>query len=103
MHVASKPQNQKTHQCSKPRQIDGSRPFNGREGVQHSPTLRRPPHDAALRDNHLERGLLEVRKVRFGGVGDDEAVVAAVVGLADGGLHADLGGDAGDDQVSHPA
>ena len=30
---------------------------------------------------------------------EDEALVAAVVGLADGGVHADLGGHAGDDEA----
>ena len=40
---------------------------------------------------------------RAGAVGQDQALVAAVVGLAHGGVHADVGGDAGQDQVGDAA
>jgi hypothetical protein len=52
-----------------------------------------------LRADHVQRGALEFREVALGGVLDQQAVVAAVVGFAHGGLHAHLGGDAGKDQM----
>ena len=41
-----------------------------------------PADDRALRHDHLERRLLEVREVRLGRVAHHQAVVPAVVGLA---------------------
>src|SRR5580693_3343320 len=54
-----------------------------------------PAEDAALRLDHLEPHLLELRKVRADAILRHEAVVAAVVGLAHGGIDADFRGDAG--------
>src|SRR5207245_933876 len=46
-----------------------------------------------------ERSLLELGKVALGRVLDQQALVAAVVRLAHRGLHADLGRDAGQEQM----
>ena len=60
---------------------------------------RRPADDAALRDDHLDHRGVELREVARRAVGDEQAFVAAVVGLAHRRLHADLGGHAADQQV----
>ncbi len=64
---------------------------------------RGPADDAALGAHHVERGRLECREVAFGAVLQQQAVVAAVVGLAHAGLHADLGGHAAEHQVGDAA
>ena len=58
-----------------------------------------PAEDPALRGDHFEADPLELGKVRTDAVGEHQALVAAVVRLPDRGVHADLGGDAGDDQA----
>ena len=58
-----------------------------------------PAEDAALGLDHLEADALELGEIRTDAVGYDEALVAAVVGLPGGGVHAHLGGDAGDEQL----
>ena len=60
---------------------------------------RGPADDAALGDDHVERRLLEGREVGLRRVLDEEAVEAAVVGLAERRLDADLRRDARDDEV----
>ena len=50
--------------------------------------------------DHGESGGVKFREVRPGAIGRHEAVIAAVVGLADGGVDADLGGDTGDDELA---
>ena len=42
---------------------------------------------------------MELREIGRAAVGQDDAAVTAVVSLAHGGVDADLGGDAGDDQI----
>src|SRR4051812_68483 len=68
------------------------------KGVEQ--VLRRadPAEDPALGGDHPQRDLVELREVGAAAVLDHEALEAAVVGLAHGRVHADLGGDAGDDQ-----
>ena len=65
--------------------------------------VRDPAEDAALRGDHLQPHRLELRKVRADAVLRHQAVVAAVVGLAHGGVDADLGGDAGHDELRDAA
>ncbi len=60
---------------------------------------RDPAEDAALRGDHRQADPLELGEVGADAVRQHEALVAAVVGLADGGVHAHLGGDAGDDSA----
>ena len=64
---------------------------------------RRPSDDGALRADHVERRRLEGGKVARGRVLDQQAFVAAVVGLAHRGLHADFGRDAGEDELGDAA
>src|SRR5260370_8228567 len=70
-----------------------------RERGAHRGEGRGPAHDAALRAHHLERGLLEGGEVALGGVLHEQTLVAAVVGLPHRGLHAHLGGHAGEEKV----
>jgi len=53
-----------------------------------------------LRRDHGEGGVVEWREIRGSAVGEDEAVVAAVVRLAHRRRDAHLGGDAADDQLA---
>src|SRR5215469_8441228 len=62
-----------------------------------------PTEDAALRLDHPQPDLLEFREVRTHAIGNNEAVVAAVVGFAHRGVDANLGGDPADDQLSDAA
>ena len=57
-----------------------------------------PAEDAALGLDHLEADAVELREVGGAAVGEHDAAVAAVVGLADRRVHADLGGHAADEQ-----
>src|SRR5260370_19855336 len=70
---------------------------------EHVSRARHPAENAALGLDHLETHLLEFGKVRADAVLGDQAVVAAVVGLADGGVDAHFGGDAGDDELGDAA
>lgn len=72
------------------------------DSIQYGSDLRggsRPAYDAALRANHFERDAFEFGEVAFSGVLHQQAFVAAIVGFAHGGLHADFGGDAADDEM----
>ena len=60
---------------------------------------RDPAEDAALGGDHPEPHLVELREVGADAVREHEALEAAVVGLADGGVHAHLGRDAGHDEA----
>src|SRR6266496_3801860 len=71
-------------------------------GGERGKELRRiadPAEDAALCLDHLQRHPLELWEVRCHAVREYQAVVAAIVRLADGGVDADLGGHAADDQA----
>ena len=65
--------------------------------------VRYPAEDAALRLDHLQAHRLELGEIGADAVLRHEAVVAAVVGFAHGGVHADLGGHAGDDELRDAA
>src|SRR6516164_9748322 len=60
---------------------------------------RRPADDSALGADHVEGGHLELREIAFGGVLGQQALEAAVVGLAHGGLHANFRSDSGEHQL----
>src|SRR6202008_1887521 len=62
-----------------------------------------PTEDAALRLDHAQSHLLKLREVRSDAIGNDEAVVAAVVSLAHRRIDADLGGDPADEQLGDAA
>src|SRR6516162_8776244 len=62
-----------------------------------------PAEDAALRLDHAQPHLLKLREVRADAIGNDEAVVAAVVSLAHRRIDANLGGDPADDQLGDAA
>ena len=64
---------------------------------------RDPPEDPALCGDHLQADALELGEVGADAVRQHQALVAAVVGLADGGVHADLGGHAGHHQAGDAA
>src|ERR1700693_3402145 len=57
----------------------GGLPRRG-QGLEEALGVRDPAEDAALRLDHRERGLLEIREVGGDAVLEHEAVVAAVVG-----------------------
>src|SRR6516162_9282412 len=61
-----------------------------------------PAEDAALRLDHAQPHLLKLREVRSDAIGNDEAVVAAVVSLAHRRIDANLGGDPADDSLAEP-
>ena len=61
-----------------------SRADGGGDGAEH----------AVLHLDHLERRLVVAEVGGAAAVGQQEALVAPVVGLAHGGVHADVGGDA---------
>ena len=69
------------------------------EGRDDFVGVRNPAENAALRLDHPEAHFLKFRVVGADAILGNEAVVAAVVGLADGGVDAHFGGDAGDDKV----
>src|SRR5271165_5453106 len=62
-----------------------------------------PAEDPALCLDHAQPHLLKLREIRADAIGNDDALVAAVVGLAHGRIDADLGGDPADDQLSDAA
>src|SRR6478735_8248878 len=62
-------------------------------GVAH------PTEDAALGGEHVESHALELGEVGADAGGQHQHFVPAIIGLADGGVDADLGGHAGDDQL----
>src|ERR1700743_3358321 len=58
-----------------------------------------PAEDATLGLDHLEAHLVEFRKIGSAAVGEHDAAIATVVRLANGGVDADLGRHAADEQV----
>ena len=56
--------------------------------------------DAALHLDHLDRRQMVADVGRRAAVGDKQALVAQIVGVAHGGVHADVGGDAGQHDVA---
>ena len=68
------------------------------ERREHAARVGDPAEDAALRLDHREADLVKLGKVRGAAVAGHDAAIAAIVGLAHGRVHADLGGDAADDQ-----
>ena len=66
----------------------------GRQRGQERLGRRHPAEDAALRLDHLQRHLVELREIRGDAVRQHQAFVAAVVRLAHRRLDAHLGGDA---------
>src|SRR5260370_15259554 len=62
-----------------------------------------PAENAALRLDHFQAHVLEFGKVGADAILGHEAVVAAVVGLANRGVDAHFGGDAGDDELGDAA
>src|SRR5687768_2024946 len=70
-----------------------------RERSQNAMGVRYPSEDAALRGDHLQPHGLKLRKVGTDAVLGNQAVVASVIRFAHGGVDADLGGHAGDDQL----
>src|SRR5258708_29160092 len=73
------------------------------ERGDHRGARRAPAGDAALGDDHLDGGALELGEVAVGRVLDQQALITAVVRLAQRGLHAHLGGDTGEQQVGDAA
>ena len=55
---------------------------------------------AALHLDHVERGEMVLDLGRRAAIRQQQALVAAVVGVAHRGVHADVGGDAGEDDVA---
>ena len=70
----------------------------GASAASSSRRIRHPAEDAALRRDHREARFVELREIGGAAVGEHDAAVAAIVGLAHRGVDADLGGDAADDQ-----
>ena len=58
-----------------------------------------PAKNAALGLDHLQAHLVKLGKVGCAAICQHHAAIAAVVGLAHGGVDADLGGDAADQQI----
>src|SRR5882672_5030011 len=56
--------------------------------------IRNPAEDAALGLDHLQAHLVEFGKIGGAAIGQHDAAIAAVIGLAHGGVDADLGGHA---------
>src|SRR5690349_6606588 len=71
----------------------------GREGFEEALRIADPTEDPALGLDHLEGDALELREVGRDGVGQDERVIAAIVGLADARVDADLGRHAAHDEL----
>src|SRR5208282_4331822 len=62
-----------------------------------------PAKDTALRLDHAQPHLLKLREIRADAIGDDDAVVAAVVCFAHRRIDTDLGGNPADDQLGDAA
>ena len=75
---------------------------SGEHGEQRRRAVH-PAEDPALGGDHLQAHALELGEVGAHAVREHEALVTAVVGLPDGGVHADLGGHARDDQAGDAA
>jgi hypothetical protein len=52
---------------------------------------RHPAEDAALGRDHAQTDLVELREVGGAAIGDDDATIAAIAGLAHCGVHTDFG------------
>src|SRR6185436_8004099 len=55
--------------------------------------------NAALGFNHLKSHFVKRGKVGAHAIGGNETIITAIIGFADGGVDADLGGHAGDDEL----
>ena len=69
-----------------------------RQRREHAARIGDPAEDPALRLDHREAHGVELGKVGRAAVARHDAAVAAIVGLAHGRVHADLGRDAAHDQ-----
>src|SRR5258705_13441727 len=61
--------------------------------------MRHPAEDAALGLDHFQAHVMKFREIGTDAILRHETVVTAVVGFADGGVHADFRGDTGDDEL----
>src|SRR5262252_2124388 len=68
------------------------------QSLQKARRVAHPAEDTALRLDHCERGDLKLREVRADAILEHEAVITAVVRLADRRVHAHLGRDPADDE-----
>src|SRR5262249_385448 len=59
--------------------------------THHVGRSRHPTEDATLGSDHAQADLVELREVGGAAIGDDDATIAAIVGLAHCGMHADFG------------
>src|SRR5581483_7884158 len=67
--------------------------------LQYCGGVRDPAEDAALGLDHLQAHLVKLGEVRRAAIRDDDAAIAAVIGLAHGGVDAHFGGDAAHEQI----
>ena len=59
--------------------------------------------NAVLHRHHLQGSQMVAPVCRSGAVGQDEALKPAVIGFTQGGVHANIGGDAGEHQIVYAA
>ncbi len=85
--------------CAAPARPDDARGGEGDEECVRSGD--RSEH-ATLHLHHLDRGGIVARVRCAGAVGEQQALVATVVGLAHRRVHAHIGGDSGEDDVRDP-
>src|SRR5580658_4234223 len=69
----------------------------------HVSRMTHPSEDPALRLDHVEAGGLEFREIRSDAILDDEAIEAAIIGLAHGRVDAHLRRDARDHELTDRA
>src|SRR3954467_6765283 len=67
--------------------------------LQDRGRVRDPAEDAALGLDHLQAHLVKFGEVGCAAVGDDDAAIAAVIGLAHGGVDAHFSGDAAHQEI----
>src|SRR5678815_1340038 len=70
---------------------------------QNRVRVRHPAENAALGPDHLKSDTLKLGKVGADAVLEDAAVVAAIVGFPNGGVHAHFRRHAGDEQLGNAA
>lgn len=66
------------------------RPVSATQAVYNGGGVADPAEDCTLRLDHLQRRFLEFREIRPDAIRRDNALVAAVIGFANGCCHADL-------------